>query len=89
MAWSATGPAGDYVLGADVTAVAREGVRDLSVAEPKSGDTWLGQQFRMDGCRAAGRFSLDLQPGKHTVRLFRFGQAGSTVVAERQVTIKR
>jgi len=89
VAWSATGPVGDYVLGADVTAVSRVGVRDVRVAQPTSGDTWLGKQFRMEGCNAAGRFTLNLQPGRHTVRLFHFGESGASVVAERQVTIKR
>ncbi len=89
VAWTATGPVGDYVLTADVTAVNRIGVRELSVAEPTTGDSYLGPQFRMDGCSAGGRFSLDLNPGRHTVRLFSFGASGAKVVVERTVTVKR
>lgn len=89
LSWKATGPDGDYVLGVDVTAVSRAGVRDVSVAEPTTGDTWLGQQFRMAGCHATGRFSLDLKPGPHTLRLFHFGASGAEVVVEHNLTITR
>ncbi len=88
VAWRATGPVGDYVLALDATAVSRVGVRGVAVSAPASGETWIGQLFRMDGCNAGGRFSLTLAPGEHTVRMFRFGPSGAAVVAERKITIR-
>jgi hypothetical protein len=88
VAWKATGPVGDYVLAIDVTAVSRVGVRGVAVAAPTTGDTWLGQLFRMNNCTASGRFSLTLGPGEHTVRMFRFAESGATVAEERTITIR-
>jgi hypothetical protein len=87
VAWKATGPVGDYVLAIDVAAVSRVGVRGVAVAAPTTGDTWLGQLFRMNNCTATGRFGLTLAPGVHTVRMFRFGESGATVAVERTITI--
>lgn len=89
VSWTATGPDGDYALTVDVTAVSRVGVRELSVAAPTTGETYLGKQFRMGGCKAAGRFVLDLTPGEHTLRMFRFGATGAEAVAEQRITVLR
>lgn len=88
VAWRATGPVGDYVLALDATKVSRVGVRGAAVSAPATGDTWVGQLFRMDGCNAGGRFSLTVGPGEHTVRMFRFGPTSATVVAEQKITIR-
>jgi hypothetical protein len=92
VAWSATGPAGRYVLTVDAPAVRVSGSAvsvDRSAAGAGREATLAGTPFTMSGCTASGHFGLALSPADHVVRLIALsGDGGRTVVSQR-ITVEQ
>lgn len=88
--WSATGPAGRYVLAIDARALdihgATIGVQKSSGGNGKSA-TLAGRAFSMSGCAASGRFAFTVPPGDHTLRMFRVAGDSATVVRTQDLTV--
>jgi len=90
ISWSATGPAGRYVLAVDAAALRVSGgtpavAREAAGTGPAA--TLASSAFAMTGCRASGRFGLALPEGAHTVRLFRLETATARPVAASALTV--
>ncbi len=67
--WSAAGPdRGDYLLAVDVTRF-QDGVPVPAAAQTQVVDP----PFSLSGCRASGRFGIQVPPGEHVVSVFRIG----------------
>jgi len=88
--WSATGPAGRYVLAIDARTLdvsgATVGVRKSLGGNGKSA-TLEGSAFSMSGCAASGRFAFNVPTGDHTLRMFRVSGSSATVVRTQLLTV--
>lgn len=88
--WSATGPAGRYVLTVDAPAVRVAGGQvavDTSAAGSGKSATLAGQPFSMSGCTATGRFAFALPRGDHTLRMFRLDGGTPRTVQAQKLTV--
>lgn len=88
--WSMTGPKdGSYVFGIDAASYVFNGSTQLSVkALPGHVKVQTIPDLHLDsGCVAHGYFPVVVEPGDHTVNLFRVTSAGATLVATQQLAV--